>query len=170
MIVKHGDAAQRPEEQSPGSWDSSATETRRAGTGADSTITSDASTEIVSLSKDLDVSDGYFGADTIIVGDQSIGEDGELTISDPITPGITIKDSGDAGNDARAFLKIVDMNDATIYALEISANKHAHLTSQGAFTIGTEAVETVSIVGNKVRLVGTTIEIDENMSIEDLIE
>jgi hypothetical protein len=57
---------------------------------------------------DIVVDTGTFSATTVYIGDQVIGEDGELTITDPITPGLKIIDSGASGTASRGYVYFLD--------------------------------------------------------------
>lgn len=87
------------------------------------TITPTDGTDEVTFSNNIAVNVGIFAATTVKIGDQTISEDGELVISDPVTPGIYIKDSGDAGVNATGYLRFVDSADARLGEIYSSSKK-----------------------------------------------
>jgi hypothetical protein len=80
---------------------------------APTVMTSTIGTDQLVLPGDLSCVNGIFGASTVKIGDQTIGEDGELLIQDPLTPGIKIKDTGGAGAAATGYVYFLDSAGAT---------------------------------------------------------
>lgn len=75
---------------------------------------------------------GKFASATVEIGDTVIGEDGEMTVSDPLTPGISLIDTGDAGDDARGYYRIVDKNGQVIGEIGMGGgNDILHISRPG---------------------------------------
>ena len=109
--------------------------------GVDQTIAADGAegVEAIYFSKNLRVIDGYFGATTVTIGDQTIGEDGELTISDAATPGLKIKDTGGTFPNSEHYIYFLDAADTGVFQI-FSAEASVNIRAYGAdndLTIGT---------------------------------
>ena len=91
--------------------------------GVDQTLTASgvADEETITFSNDVTVNTGHFISNSVYIGDQKLSEDGELVITDPVTPGIYIKDTGDAGVDAVGQLTFLDSAAAGLMGFSMSS-------------------------------------------------
>ncbi len=127
---------------------------------APSTITSTKDSDEVVFSKDVKVDTGIFGANSVKIGNQIIGEDGELTISDPLTPGLKIIDTGDARPNASHFIHFLDKNLANVFFIQTTAD-NVYLQAEKNITVGSEGGNS-SFGGGVCKLFGSQIQIDDS--------
>lgn len=73
-----------------------------------STISKTEDVDEVVFSGDHKVINGTYRAESIAIGDQVLSESGQLFITDPVTPGVKIIDSGDTGVNASHLFQFVD--------------------------------------------------------------
>ena len=125
------------------------------------TITKTDGSDEVTFSNDIIVNTGTFAATTVTIGDQTISEDGELLIADPVTPGIVLKDTGDLDDDAVASIYFRDSADALLSHIQwISGNM--------ILTVAND--KKVQIMGQELNFGGTAykVEADGDATFKDI--